>query len=83
MSMYHVTYYVEHKTFKNDFIVMIFENYIQHIGRPRVANGCQILLAKLINVYFLYYNSAVQPNLEANSIKIQYREVRRIGYFII
>ena len=41
MYMLHVAYYVEHKTFKNAFIVTISENYIQHTGRPRVAKSCQ------------------------------------------
>ena len=46
MFMSHVTYYVEHKTFKKDFIVTIFENlHIQHTGRYRVANICQIRIS--------------------------------------
>ena len=34
MYMYLVTYYVENITFKNAFIVTIFENYIQLTGKP-------------------------------------------------
>ena len=34
MNMYLVTYYVENITFKNAFIVTIFENYIHLTGKP-------------------------------------------------
>ena len=41
MYMQHATYYVEHKTFINAFIVTISANYIQHTGRPTVAKFYQ------------------------------------------
>ena len=50
------------KAFKNAFIVMIFENYIQHTGKPTVAKRCLIIISSVDKVnLFLNHESYIPP----------------------